>query len=1092
MPFKTNGACKGLSLALFALLLSFSVFAQKTVTGRVIGKADNQPILGATVVIKGSRLATTTAADGTFALKIPDNQANATVTITAIGFEAYSVPLAGGLNLGDIVMSQANSTLNDVIVTGYTAQKKKDITGSVSVVDVKAMNSVPGSTTESLLQGQAAGVTVINSGSPGGGSNIRIRGIGSTRSVDPLVIVDGVQSSLHDLNMNDVESIQVLKDAGSTAIYGVQGSNGVIIVTTKRGRGKPTVQYNAFYGTQEPLKNGFRLGGSQNYADVYALQFSNDIAYGGASPNNVYANNWFGVGTANYTPPVLPDYLSPTPYTTNAAGQTIPNANYVADQDPAKYDIVNNQITRTNKIGTDWFHEIFKAAPWQSHTISVASGSDRSSYYFSLNYLNDQGTLIDTYLKRYAVRANTVFNVKNHIRIGENAYIFYRQNPQITNQNEGNAISYSYRIPPLIPVYDIMGNYAGTHSFTINNSSQPVAVQTNSALSTGNDWQITGNVFAEVDFLKHFTARTSFGGTIENYEYYYFTPTPYMNAEGSTAVNSYTEGSGDSTTKVWTNTLNYHQTFGDHDIKVLIGTESKEYYGRGIVGQRASYFSSNPAYWNLSTGLPSTQSNGSLQYAYVSGYPQQSSLWSYLGRVDYAYKDKYLLSGTLRRDASSLFAPGHQVGYFPSVSVGWRISQEAFMKDITWINDLKLRGSWGKSGNLQAVPNGNSYNLFGSASYNSYYDLNGTSTGSQLGLYASQIGNATTTWEQDKLSDIGVDASLGHFDLTVDWFKKAISGLIFQAALPNTAGGAQAPFVNFGNLQNVGIDGSITYHGQVNRDFKFDITGTFTHYTSKVLSLPAGIQYYAYNSTGSSRINAFTRLQPGHAIGEFYGYKVIGYFKDNNDVTKSPTQNGASPGFFKYEDVNHDGKITDSDRTWIGNPNPKFTYGLNLNAQYKNWDFNAFFYGSYGNDIFNYIKYWVDLPQVFEGNVSSDLIQNSWSPTNLNPKYPRISHTSSDANTNQVNSWYVEKGSYLRLKSLTIGYTVPKNVFKWAGIDNLHFYVEGANLFTATKYKGLDPELQGSSLADQTNFGIDLGNYPANQKTWIFGLNLNF
>ncbi len=1091
MPFKTNGACKGCGLALFAILLSFSVFAQKTVTGRVIGKSDNQPVLGATVVIKGGRLATTTGSDGTFALKIPDDQANATLTITAIGYEAYQVPLSGKANVGDIVMTQSNSTLNDVIVTGYTAQKKKDITGAVAVVDLKSMTSVPGSTAESLLQGQAAGVTVINSGAPGGGSNVRVRGIGSIRNVDPLVIVDGVQSSLHDLNMSDIESIQVLKDAGAVAIYGVQGSNGVIIVTTKRGHGKPTVQYNAFYGSQQALKNGFRLGGSQNYADAVWLQYYNDNTYAGA--NNVPSNLWFGIGGANYAPPVLPDYLSPSPYYTNAAGAIAPNPNYVADQNPATYDIVNNQITKTNKIGTDWFHQIFNSAPWQSHTISVSSGSDRSSYYFSLNYLNDQGTLIDTYLKRYSVRANTVFNVKDHIRVGENAYIFYKRNPQILNQNEGNAISYSYRIPPLIPVYDIMGNYAGTHSFTINNSAQPVATQAFNGLSNTDDWQITGNVFAEVDFLKHFTVRTSFGGTVENYEYYFFTPTPYMNAEGSTAANQYTEGSGDSTTKVWTNTLNYNQTFGDHSIKVLIGTESKEFFGRGLVGTRASYFSSNPSYLNLSTGLPSTQSNGSLQYAYVSGNPQQSSLWSLISRVDYAYKDKYLLTGTLRRDKSSLFAPGFQSGYFPSVSAGWRISQESFLKDVTWLNDLKLRGSWGRSGNLNAVPNGNYLNQFGSASYNSYYDLNGTSTSSQLGLYASQIGNKPTSWEKDNLSDVGVDASIGHFDVTVDWFKKAVSGLLFQAQLPNTAGGAAAPFVNFGNISNTGFDGAVTYHGQVNRDFQFDITGTFTHYKSRVQSLPAGINYYDnFVNSGSNRIGAFTRIQPGHSIGEFFGYKVDGYFKDANDIAKSPTQTGASPGFFKYDDVNHDGQITDSDRTWIGDPNPKFTYGLNLTARYKGWDLGAFFYGSYGNDIFNYVKYWLDFPQVFVGNVPSDFIQNSWSPTNLNPKYPRISNISSFSNTNVVNSWYVEKGSYFRLKSLTLGYTVPKNVFKMVGIDNLHFYVQAANLFTITKYKGLDPELQGSDLSDQTNFGIDLGNYPANQKTWIFGLNLNF
>ena len=1081
MPFQTNGACKGYGLTVLTLLLSCSLFAQKTITGRVIGKTDNQPVLGATVVLKGTHSATSTGTDGMFTLKIPDNPANGVLVITAIGFEPLNAPLNGTGMMGDLVLNQSNSTLNDVIVTGYTAQKKKDITGAVAVVDLKSMTSVPGSTTESLLQGQAAGVTVINSGQPGGGSNVLVRGITSIGNVDPLVIIDGVQSSMHDINMYDVESIQVLKDAGAVAIYGVQGSNGVIIITTKRGHGKATITYNMFYGTQRPLKDGFRLGGSQNYADAIWHSYYND--------GTIPGNNWFGAGGATYAAPTLPDYLNPLPFT-NSTGT--PNPNYVADQNPSTYDIVNNQITKTNKVGTDWFHEIFKPSPWQNHSIAASGSNDKSSYYFSLNYLNDQGTLIDTYLKRYAVRANTVFNVKNHVRVGENAYVFYKENPQIGNQNEGNAISYSYRIPPLVPVYDIMGNYAGTHSFTLNNSNNPVADQQRQANNLGNDWQVNGNVFAEADFLQHFTARTSIGGTVDNYYYYYFGYTPYENAEGSTATNNFTEGGGYNSTRVWTNTLNYNQTFGDHSVKVLVGTESKSYSGRGIQGFRSTYFSTNPDYWTLNSGAPSSQLNEGLSTAYNQGNPYHSTLWSYIGRVDYAFKDKYLLSGTLRRDASSLFAPGHQVGWFPSVSAGWRISQEAFMKDVTWLNDLKIRGSWGKSGSLSNVPSTNPYNLFASSAYQSYYDINGTSTSSQTGFYNSNIGNTSTTWERDVLSDVGADFSISHFDVTVDWFKKAISGLLYQQQLANTAGGAAAPYVNFGNIQNVGVDGSITYHGKVNHDFTWSATGTFTHYTNKVISLPAGLQYYSVAAAGSSRIGNFTQFQPGQPVGEFYGYKVVGYFQSQDDINKSPTQANASPGFFKYADINHDGQITDSDRTYIGNPNPKFTYGLNLTANYKGFDLSAFFYGVYGNDIFNYIKYWIDFPQVFVGNVSNDINTASWSPTNPNPKYPRLSNTSGFSNTNVVNSWYIEKGSYLRLKNLTLGYTLPKNILKTVGIDNLRFYIQAANLFTATHYKGLDPELQGSNLSDQTNFGIDLGNYPANQKTYALGLNLNF
>jgi len=1087
MPLKTYAFAKSICLAVL-LLFSIGLYAQKTVTGKVTSNTDGLGLPSATVQLKGTKFGTQTKPDGSFSIEIPAGTTSNVLVISLVGYYNIEIPISGRSTVGSIGMTFNTRDLNEVVVTGYTAQKKKDITGAVSVVDIKNLKSVPGTTTESLLQGQAAGVTVVNSGQPGGGSNIRIRGITSLGNVDPLVIVDGVQSSMHDLNVNDIETIQVLKDAGAVAIYGIQGSNGVVIITTKRGKGgRPTVSYDMFYGTQRPLKNGFNLAGSQTYADAYWLQYYN----AGIKPTS----NWFGVGGPTYAPPTLPAYLQPTPYINGA-----PNPNYAADQAPSTYNIVTNQITKTNLVGTDWFHEIFKPAPITQHTISASNSNDRSSYYFSFGYLDQEGTLIQTYLKRYSVRANTTFNIKDHIRIGENAYIMYKNNPQITNQNEGNAISYTYRIPPLIPVYDIMGNYAGTHSFTINNSSQPVAGQMRQANNKGNDWQINGNIFAEADFLKHFTIRSSIGGTVENYYYYYFTYTPYENAEGSTAQNLFTEGSGFYNTMLWTNTLSYNQTFGKHSIKSLIGTESKNYYARGLQGSESSYFSTNPNFWTLNTGNPSTQAVASQSCAYCANdgyqpneYPQQNALYSQFGRVDYSYNDRYLLSGTIRRDQSSIFAPGHQVGTFPSVSAGWRISQEDFMKDVTWLRDLKLRGSWGKSGNLSNVLGTNPYNLFGQSAFQSYYDLGGTSTSSQLGFYPSNLGNTQTTWETDQLTDVGLDASINKFDITFDWFKKAVQGLLFPEPIAVTAGGAAPPDVNFGNIQNVGYDAALTYHGSVNRDFHFDITATITHYVSKVVSLPTGIQYYdTYTNAGSNRIGAFTRVAPGHAIGEFFGYKVIGYFQDTTQVNKSPVQSGAAPGTFIYQDVDHSGTIDANDRTWIGNPNPKLTYGLNLAATWRHLDFSAFFYGSYGNDIFNYIKYWTVFPEVFEGNVQKDLITNSWSPTNLNPKYPQITNNGSFSNSNVPNSWYVEKGSYLRLKSLNIGYTIAPSILKKIGVDKFRIFVQGANLFTITKYSGLDPELQGSNLNDQTNFGIDLGNYPANQKNYNVGVNLKF
>jgi TonB-linked SusC/RagA family outer membrane protein len=708
---------------------------------------------------------------------------------------------------------------------------------------------------------------------------------------------------------------------------------------------------------------------------------------------------------------------------------------------------------------------------------------------FSVGYLNQQGTLINTYLKRYSVRMNTSFNVNNHIRVGENAYIFYKQSPGFTNQNEGNAISMSYREPPIIPVYDIEGNYAGTKSVGLSNAQNPVANQQRTANNKSNDWQVNGNVWGEVDFLKHFTARTSFGGYFDNYYYYSFSYTAYENAEGNTNPNSFTEGSGYNSLWLWTNTVKYNNTWGKHMLNVLVGSEAKNQYNRSMSAGRSNYFSTDPNFWTLNTGSPGSQSNN-------GGSPYQLSIASYFGRIDYSYADKYILAATIRRDGSSVFAPGQQYGNFPSISAGWRISNENFMKNISWINDLKLRGGWGQSGSISNINPTNPYSLYASGAGYSYYPITGSSNSSTQGFFNSQLGNPNTTWEKDIISNLGLDATIlnNKLDFSIEVYKKAISGLLFQnvAAIGNYLGGPSQPFVNLGDVRNTGIDFSTTYHGTIGHDLHFDIGGNISSYKNEVVSLPPGIQYVDEYSAGSSRIGAFSRLQPGHPVGAFYGYQVLGLFKDANDVAKSATQDGAAPGRFKYLDANGDGKITPDDRVFFGNPNPKFTYGFTINATYKNFDLSMFFYGSAGNDVINYVKYWTDFPQVFAGNVSKGLLQNSWSPSNTNASIPILENSANFSNTTVFNSFYMEKGSYLRCKNLMIGYTVPSAKLERIGIQKLHFYLQAANLFTITKYTGLDPELQGSDLNNNSNFGIDFGNYPANQKNFNVGVNVSF
>ena len=1052
-----------------AMFFTTGIFAQKIISGRILNDNDKQPVPDASVKVKGTTTGTKTNSDGSFTISAPRD--NSVLVITVVGFEKVEIPVSGRTTIPDVNLKIISADLNAVVVTGYSAQRKRDITGAVSVVNVANLKSVPSGTTESLLQGQAAGVTVINSGAPGGASNVRIRGITSVGSTDPLVIVDGTPGSLHDLNVNDIQSIQVLKDAGAASIYGVRGSNGVIIVTTKKGRsGKPVVTYDGYYGTQRPLSgNVWNLATPQEAADAIWQTYTNL----GLQPTH----KQYGSGAT----PIIPDYITPT---AGMEGDPLTN--------PATYALYKNQITKANKGGTDWFHEIFKPAAIQSHNVAVSGGTDKSSYLFSMGYFDQPGTLLNTSLKRYSVRLNTSFNIKDNIRIGENAYIFYKQNPSyqgLPGVNNANAINAAYRMPSIVPVYDIMGNFAGGGSQSLGNAPNPVAIMARTKDYKGNESQISGNVFIEVDLMKNLTFRSSFGGTLENYYRNFFTYTAYENAENSQNPNSYIENYGYNNSYTFTNTLRYSKVIGNHNFNVLIGTEAIDNAGKSVGASRGSYFITNlsnltvdPNLWTLNFGTPGSQTNANIAGLNGIQTPYASSIYSQFGRLDYGFNDKYLLSATVRRDGSSVFDVNKRYGVFPSFTGGWRISKEAFIKDISWINDLKIRGGWGKLGSISNINPTNAYTLYSQSAVQSYYDVAGSSTAPAQGIYNSQYGNPNTTWEQDVLTNVGIDATLFHnkIDISVEWYKKAISGLLFPETLPAIGGPAAAPFINAGNIQNTGIDLAITYHGKINNDFKFDLTGTFTSYNNKVVSLPSGTAYFDYG---------VSRLQPGHPVGSFFGYKVIGLFQSADDVAKSPTQDAAKAGRFKYADVNGDGKITSADRTHFGNPNPDFTAGLNIAASYKNFDFFMFLYTTVGNDVINTVRSSTEFPQSFDVAISKAAVYNSWRPDRINGTVPILERTGNFSNgTGAFNSYTMENGSYLRCKTLSLGYTIVPAKLKKIGLDKCRLYVQAANLFTITKYSGPDPELPGTSV----NFGIDGGSYPANQKVFTMGVSVSF
>lgn len=1070
MLSKTNELVKTLFIGLVFLLTAGGLAAQKTVSGRIINNTDKKPVEGASVIVKGTNTGAATSSTGSFSITVPSDKS--VLVISGTDFETLEVSVTGKNNLGDISLISTTLSLNEVVVTGYTAQRKKDITGAVSVVNVNNLKVVPSGTVESLLQGQAAGVTVINSGAPGSPSNVRIRGITTTGNVDPLVIIDGTPGNMHDLNVNDIESMQVLKDAGAAAIYGVRGSNGVIVITTKRGRpGKTVVTYDAYMGSQRPLKDGWNLANPTENANAIWEQYKNS----GIAP----FHKQYGGGAS----PVIPDYITPP-----AGKEGDPNT------DPSKYALYTNQITRANKEGTDWFHEIFKPAFIQNHNVSVSGGSDKSTYLFSLNYHDQDGTLIHNYLKRYSARINSTFKIGDHVRVGENAFFNYKNNPGylgLPGINNANSINAAYRMPAIVPVRDIRGNFAGGGSQSLGNAPNPVAIMERTKDNKGNNWQVMGNVFAEVDFLKHFTLRSTFGGTIDFFNNYSFVFTAYENAENATNPNSFIENYGYTSSRTWTNTLRYVNTFfNKHNVNVLLGSEAISNYGRAAGASRGSYYLTNlnnltvdPNLWTLNFGSSTSQSNSNVAINGIAT-PYESSLFSLFGRLDYSYDDRYLLAATLRRDGSSVFAKDSRYGYFPSVTAGWRITNEKFMPEISWLNDFKLRGGWGKLGSISNVSPTNAYTLFASNAVYSWYDINGSSTSPTQGLFTQQYGNPFTTWEEDIITNIGFDATLlkNKLELSFEWYKKDIKGLLFPSApAAQLVGSAIAPSVNFGNIENKGIDLAITYHGKVN-DFSYDVVGTFTTYKNSVVSLPGPTLYRDYGNS---------RLQVGQPIGAFFGYKVLGIFQDANEVSGAATQEAAAPGRFRYADVNGDKIINSNDRTHFGDPNPDFTAGLNINAAYKNFDLSLFFYSMVGNDVINQVRASIDFPQQFDVAISKDAVYNSWKPDRPNARVPKLERSANFSNIAVFNSYLMENGSFLRCKNIALGYNVPLSKLGRLGVTKLRVYVQAVNLFTVTKYTGIDPELSSTTLTS-TNFGVDGGAYPANQPMYTAGVNLRF
>ena len=1085
---------------LLSLFTSYILFAQRTVTGVVTSQANAAPLSGATVVVKGTTSGTSTDANGAFTITVPAG--SSVLVVSYVDHDNQEIDITGK-NQVMVSLAPTNSTLNVVVVTGYSSQRKKDITGAVAVVNANDLKSQPSADATAQLQGRASGVNVVTTGIPGSSSKVRIRGLGSFNNNSPLYVVDGVQTfSINGLNPNDIESMQVLKDAASASIYGVRGSNGVIIITTKKAKKKGvTVSYNMYYGSQNPGK-GFDLLNAQEEAELLFLARRNS--------GQTTAGSVFGNGTT----PVIPDYI----FYTGAPNNGVPILSGNPNVNPSLYSLDYTRlgdnytpyiIVPASKGGTNWYEEVTRNAPIQNHNLALAAAGENSRSFFSVDYYNQQAITNYQFYKRYTARLNTEFTfLNNAVRVGENIQAFYsnqnvpgNRNPNDAgaidqdNGREASVITQTFRPSAIIPVYTIHpGDFAGTAGGsgfgTWGNAKNPAAILYRNRNNRMTNTNIFGNVYAEIDFIRHLTFRSSFGGALNTSTESRYPFIEYEHVE-NTANTTYNENFIKNNGWIWTNQLSYKQVFGNHDVTVIAGTEAQQDGGRQIIGASQGFFIySYQPYINLA--------NGNVQNLSDSRSFTPVKTESYFAKADYAFKGKYLASATVRRDGSSKFLGDLRWGTFPAFSLGWRISDERFMKGFSWLNDLKVRGSGGKMGNEAAATAQNAFTTFGSNRQSSWYDIAGTQNAPLDGFTLTLLGNIFGQWEENTTTNIGFDATLFNntTEIVFDWYQKKTDKLLYNPEVEGIRGSQRPAFQNVAGMKNNGIDLMINNRTKLSKDLRLNTTLTFTTYNNKITAIGKGLTFFDFNSPANeaNRIGGnATRNFVGESLNTFYGYQVIGLFQSAAEVSAAPTQAGAAPGRFRYADINGDKVINADDRTIIGDPNPDFTYGLNLAVEYKSVDVSVFFYGVAGKDAFNFVRWWTDFSSGFPGGRSKRALYDSWLPDGSRPnaKTPIQETTAVESGfstSGAVNSYYVENASFFRMRNLQIGYTLPASLLNKAKISKARIYIQGTNLFTVTKYSGLDPDI---IVNDDRAAGVDVGAFPT-VKQFLVGLNVTF
>ena len=1054
---------------MFALLQQ-ALAQSKTVSGTVTDQATGQGLPGVSVIVKGTTVGTATGANGSYNVNVPEN--GSTLVFRYIGYSTVERAVGSAATI-NVNMAVDQRQLEEVVVVGYGTQTREELTGSITSVTAEELEDIPVVSVDQALQGRAAGVQVTqNSGTPGGGISVRVRGAASIgASNEPLYVVDGVPintgsytaigaggqqiNALSDINPNDIQSIEVLKDAASAAIYGSRASNGVVLITTKRGNsGKTKINFNYYTGTQNTWNRLDRITGPQQVA-LYNEMMRNRYPMNAAGDINAFGVNWRS-------------YEDVAAYAFSEAGLDVSGGLYQAIDNGDGIRDLSVFADPSTATDTDWQDLIFRTAPISNYDLSISGGNERTKFLVSGSYFNQEGIIIGSAFERMNARLNLDHSFNDKVRIGTSLGLSRSNNSRIQNDNNiYGVLSTAVLVASDIPPYLADGTYAKDPGASTENPLAAAYEPTLSAVSA----RVIGNTFAEWDIIPSLKFRTTFGIDYLTLQDSQFNPNTTNAGAGSNgeANRSYRQDIN------WLNenTLNYNKVFGeDHNFTALLG----------ISYQKSTYSSLFASATNFPGNDIKELSAGSLKTEATSS----QSAWglaSYFSRFNYAYKGKYLLSASIRADGSSRFGAENRYGVFPAASVGWRISEEPFMQSLDFLSDLKLRASYGITGNSE-IDDFASLGLV-EAGFN-YIQ--------QAGLAPTQLSNPSLTWEETAASNIGLDLGFlnNRIALSIDVYNRKTDDLLLARPLVGSSGFTSIQ-ENIGSMENKGLELSLTsYNIETNNPGGFNWSTIFnlTFNRNKITKLYGGNPYAAGFASW---------VQEGEPIGSFRGYRVEGIFQTQEEInslneaaqtaTGRPTavyqSSATSPGDIRFQDLNGDGVITGDDQEIIGSAQPKFTGGITNNLSFKGFDLSVFFQFNYGNDIYNNTRAFSEGMNGVFGQTAGVL--NRWTPENTDTDVPRAVY--GDPNNNRrVSDRWLEDGSYLRLKNMVFGYTLPTTLSDKIRLSSLRVFVSGQNLLTFTDYSGLDPEVNTFS-GDNVALGTDFLTYPQ-ARTVTFGVNI--